>query len=60
MPDRGRWQLRIEKIDEPERTLALGTPWELKEVSVVMRLMDGSREREVELKTLRLVPKPES
>jgi prepilin-type N-terminal cleavage/methylation domain-containing protein len=56
----GRWQLRTQKIDEPQRTLALDTPWELREVSVAMRVADGIRERQVEIKTLRLVRKPDS
>jgi general secretion pathway protein I len=55
--NRGRWQLRVQKVNEPEQTLSLGSAWELKEVSVGVRLTDGSREREVELKTLRLVKK---
>jgi hypothetical protein len=57
---RGRWQLRIQPLHEPERTLSLGADWELREVSVVMRLMEGGRERQVELKTLRLVRKSDS
>jgi prepilin-type N-terminal cleavage/methylation domain-containing protein len=60
LQDRGRWQLRIEKVNEPGRTLALGAAWELKLVSVAMRLTDAGREREVELKTFRLVPKSDS
>jgi general secretion pathway protein I len=60
LEERGRWQLRIQTINEPERTLSLGAPWELKEVSVDMRLVDGGRERQVELKTLRLVQKSDS
>jgi len=60
LQDRGRWQLRIEKVSEPERTLALGAGWELKQVSVAMRLNDAGREREVELKTFRLVRKTDS
>jgi general secretion pathway protein I len=58
--ERGRWQLRVQKVHEPERTLSLESAWELKEVSVAMRLMDGGRERQVELKTLRLVRKSDS
>jgi hypothetical protein len=49
--------LRIEKVNEPQRTLTLGAAWELKQLSVAMRLNDAGREREVELKTFRLVPK---
>lgn len=58
--DRGRWQLRIQNVREPERTLSLGSGWELKEVALGVRLMDAGREREVELKTLKLVRKPDS
>jgi prepilin-type N-terminal cleavage/methylation domain-containing protein len=58
--ERGRWQLRTQKVDEPQRTLSLDAPWELREVSVAMRLTDGLQERQVEIKTLRLVRKPDS
>src|SRR5512145_1173085 len=58
--DRGRWQLRIQSVREPETTLALGSGWELKEVTVAVRLMDAGREREVELKTFKLVRKNDS
>jgi general secretion pathway protein I len=58
--DRGRWQLRIQSVREPETALALGSGWELKEVTVAVRLMDAGREREVELKTFKLVRKNES
>jgi hypothetical protein len=60
LQEHGRWQLRIQTVNEPERTLSLGSAWELKEVSVAMRLMDGGRERQVELKTLRLARKSDS
>ncbi|MDH3442676.1 MAG: type II secretion system GspH family protein [Deltaproteobacteria bacterium] len=55
--DRGRWQLRIQRVNEPQRTLSLSSAWELKEVIVGIRLSDAGRERESELKTLRLVHK---
>jgi len=57
--DRGRWQLRIENVREPERTLSLGAPWEPKWVSVAIRFTDAGKERQVELSTLRLVRKPD-
>lgn len=60
LQDRGRWELRIQNVNEPERTLSLGAGWELKRVSVAMRLRDAGREREVELMTLRLVRKTDS
>ena len=55
--DRGSWQLRVQNVREAERTLSLGSPWELKEVTVAVRLTDAGRERAVELKTLKLVRK---
>jgi len=58
--DRGRWQLRIQTVNEPARTLSLGAGWELKRVSVAMRLRDAGKEREVELMTLKLVRKTDS
>jgi general secretion pathway protein I len=58
--DRGRWLLRIQSVREPETTLALGSGWELKEVTVGVRLMDAGREREVELKTFNLVRRNDS
>ena len=58
--DRGRWQLRIQNVNEPERTLSLGAGWELKQLSVAMRLGAAGREREVEIMTLRLVRKTDS
>ena len=58
--DRGRWQLLIQNVNEPERTLSLGVGWELKRVSVAMHLRDAGKERKVELMTLRLVRKTDS
>ena len=58
--DRGRWQLLIQNVNDPERTLSLGAGWELKRVSVAMHLRDAGKEREVELMTLRLVRKTDS
>jgi prepilin-type N-terminal cleavage/methylation domain-containing protein len=58
--ERGRWQLRTQKVEERQRTLSLDAPWELREVSVAMRLTDGFREQQVEIKTLRLVRKPDA
>ena len=58
--DRGRWQLLIQNVNDPERTLSLCAGWELKRVSVAMHLRDAGKEREVELMTLRLVRKTDS
>ena len=55
--DRGRWQLGVQRLNEPERTLSLSSTWELKQVSVGVRLSESGRERVSELKTLRLVSK---
>jgi prepilin-type N-terminal cleavage/methylation domain-containing protein len=56
--ERGRWHLRLQSVREPERTLSLGSAWELKEVTIGVRLTEGGRE--VELKTFQLVRKAES
>jgi prepilin-type N-terminal cleavage/methylation domain-containing protein len=56
--ERGRWHLRVQNVREPERTLSLGSEWELKEVTIAVQLMDGGRE--VELKTFKLVRKADS
>jgi prepilin-type N-terminal cleavage/methylation domain-containing protein len=56
--ERGRWHLRLQSVREPERTLSLGSAWELKEVTIGVRLTEGGRE--VELKTFKLVRKAES
>jgi prepilin-type N-terminal cleavage/methylation domain-containing protein len=51
--ERGRWHLRVQTVREPEPTL--GAAWELKELTVAVRLADAGRE--VELKTFKLVRK---
>jgi prepilin-type N-terminal cleavage/methylation domain-containing protein len=56
--ERGRWQLRVENVRETERTLSLGSAWELKEVTIAVRLTDVGRD--VELKTFKLVRKADS
>jgi prepilin-type N-terminal cleavage/methylation domain-containing protein len=56
--ERGRWQLRVQNVRESERTLSLGSDWELKEVTIGVQLTDGGRE--VELKTFKLVRKADS
>ncbi len=58
LQERGRWQLRVENVREPERTLSLGSAWELKEVTIGVRLADAGRE--VELKTFKLIRKNDS
>jgi prepilin-type N-terminal cleavage/methylation domain-containing protein len=56
--DRARWQLRVESVREPQRLLALDSPWELKEITVTVRLADTGRE--VALKTFKLVRRADS
>jgi prepilin-type N-terminal cleavage/methylation domain-containing protein len=56
--ERGRWQLRVQSVRELERTLSLGSAWELKEVTIGVRLTDANRE--IELKTFKLVRRADS
>jgi prepilin-type N-terminal cleavage/methylation domain-containing protein len=56
--ERGRWQLRVQGVRELERTLSLGSAWELKEVTIGVRLTDANRE--IELKTFKLVRRADS
>jgi prepilin-type N-terminal cleavage/methylation domain-containing protein len=55
-----RWTLQIQPVRQPDQTLALSNAWELKEISLDVVVMDGGRERHVELRTLRLVKKTNS
>ena len=52
-----RWRTQIQTQRDTEPSLNLGSNWELKEVAVEMTVVDGERERRVELKTLRLARK---
>jgi general secretion pathway protein I len=52
-----RWTLQIQSLPQSDQTLTLSNNWELKEISLNMAVMDAGRERHVELRTLRLVPK---
>jgi prepilin-type N-terminal cleavage/methylation domain-containing protein len=56
--ERGRWQLRVQNAGESERTLSLGSAWELKEITIEVHLTDAGRE--VELKTFKLARKAAS
>jgi general secretion pathway protein I len=56
--ERAHWQLRVQDVREPERTLSLGSAWELKEVTIAVRLADAGRE--IEIKTFRLVRRADS
>lgn len=51
------WTLQIQPVQQSDQTLTLSNDWELKEISLDMAVMDGDRERHVELRTLRLVKK---
>jgi prepilin-type N-terminal cleavage/methylation domain-containing protein len=54
---RARWKLGIEPVQEPSDTLSLSSAWELKEITLDMRVTDAGRDRPVELRTYRLVRK---
>lgn len=54
---RARWKLGIEPVREPSDTLSLSSAWELKEITLDMRVTDSGRDRPVELRTYRLVRK---
>jgi prepilin-type N-terminal cleavage/methylation domain-containing protein len=53
----GRWKSQIQTWRDSSPSLNLSNNWELKEVALEMTVMDGDRERRVELKTLRLTKK---
>lgn len=55
--ERTRWKLGIEPVREPSDTLSLSSAWELKEITLDMRVTDAGRDRTVELRTYRLVRK---
>ena len=55
--EKTRWKLGIEPVKEPSDTLSLSSPWELKEITLDMRVTDAGRDRTVELQTYRLVRK---
>jgi prepilin-type N-terminal cleavage/methylation domain-containing protein len=52
-----RWRLGIEPVREPPETLALSSAWELKEITLDMRVTEAGKDRPVELRTYRLVRK---
>lgn len=55
--ERARWKLGIEPVPEPSDRLSLSSAWELKEITLDMRVTDAGRDRPVELRTYRLVRK---
>lgn len=50
-----RWSIQVKPFQNDDPFSLTG--WDLKEVSLKMRFREGERERELELKTLRLVKK---
>ncbi len=55
--DDGRWNAQIRTTRDNEPALDLSSSWELKEVALELMVTDGERERQIELKTLRLAKK---
>jgi prepilin-type N-terminal cleavage/methylation domain-containing protein len=53
--ERTRWKLGIEPVRESSDTLSLSSAWELKEITLDLRVADAGRDRTVELRTYRLV-----
>ncbi|MBI3000131.1 MAG: prepilin-type N-terminal cleavage/methylation domain-containing protein [Deltaproteobacteria bacterium] len=51
-----RWTLNVAPVGEEFKRLSPGA-WELKEITLEMRYRDGEREKQIEMKTLRLVKK---
>lgn len=51
-----QWRLKIDSFKDERADLAL-SGWELKEIILNMHYMDEGREKQVEMKTLRLVRK---
>ena len=53
--ERTRWKLGIEPVREASDTLSLSSAWELKEITLDLRVAYAGRDRTVELRTYRLV-----
>ena len=47
-----RWRLEVKTVREPAASLA--NPWELKEIGLEVRYREANRDKQLELKTLRL------
>ena len=47
-----RWRLEVKPLGEPTGSLA--NPWELKEIGLEVRYREANRDKQLELKTLRL------
>jgi prepilin-type N-terminal cleavage/methylation domain-containing protein len=58
--DKARWKLGIQRVREQADSVSLSSDsndWELKEITLELRVTDSGRERPVELRTLRLARK---
>lgn len=55
MGERYRWSFKVLPFHEDAQLSSAG--WDLKEIALQMRYREGGREKETELKTLRLVKK---
>jgi prepilin-type N-terminal cleavage/methylation domain-containing protein len=53
----GRWTAQVRTVPDGPTSLGLSGNWELKEVALDVKIRDGERERQVELKTFRLARK---
>jgi prepilin-type N-terminal cleavage/methylation domain-containing protein len=53
----GRWTAQIQAMRDAPSSLGLSSNWELKEVALEMIVRDGDRDRQIDLKTLRLAKK---
>lgn len=51
----GRWRVEVQPVKQETSSLALASAWELKEVTLELKYRDGGRQKQVQLKTLRLV-----
>jgi prepilin-type N-terminal cleavage/methylation domain-containing protein len=52
-----RWRARVDRFPEGSE-LSSEAGWELKEISLQLRYRDGLREKELDMRTLRLVKRP--
>ena len=52
---RYRWRLQVQPFQQDAQSSSTG--WDLKEMTLQLRYREGEREKEMELKTLRLVKK---
>jgi prepilin-type N-terminal cleavage/methylation domain-containing protein len=54
---KARWKLETGRVEVPSDALSLSSGWELREITLDVRVADGGRERPVQLQTYRLVRK---